>query len=371
MKIRTSAYALGRIVGTMQLSLGRSKWQDVVLTVALLFFGLVGTRFAARLQDGVPLDVFAYLLITLAAAGLLLRSIRPLWTFGFAVVSIAVYLALGYPFGPILLTGVASMYAVARYASVQAAFVCGLLYTLAVFPAFRTESLTSWITWSAGWIFLPAAAGVLIGLRQRSTMDAREHAVVSERLRLAQEVHDVVGHGLSVIAMQAGVALYVLDKDPAKARASLEAIRDTSKEALDGLRSELDTLRGSAPLRPSISLADLPALASRMREAGLEVSVEVDGVAVPEHYELAAYRIIQESLTNVLRHSSPGVTASVRVYTTSSSLIVEVADTGTPGRYVEGHGITGMRARAEALGGTLEVDANDGFKVIARIPLPS
>lgn len=373
MKIRTSAYALGRIVGTMQFSSGRTKWQDVALTVALLFFGLVGTTFAARLQnESAPLDVFAYLLITTAAAGLMFRTVRPLWTFVLTTASIGVYLAAGYPFGPILLSGVATMYAVARYASVQTAFVCAVLYMLAVSPAFREDGLTSWITWSAGWIFLPAVAGALIGMRQRSVVDAREHVVVSERLRLAQEVHDVVGHGLSVIAMQAGVALYVLDKDPAKARASLEAIRDTSKEALDGLRSELDTLRGSAPLRPSISLADLPALAARMREAGLEVSVSVDGVAVPDNYELAAYRIVQESLTNVLRHASPGVTASVKVYTVRDELVVEVADTGTPRPFVEGHGITGMRTRAETLGGTLEAGPrNGGFVVIARIPLPS
>ncbi|GGU58784.1 sensor histidine kinase [Lentzea flava] len=348
----------------------RMKWQDVALTVALLFFGLVGTRFAARLQGAEALDVFAYLLITVAAAGLLFRSVRPLWTFGITTAAIAVYLAMGYPFGPILMSGVAAMYAMAVYSTIELTAGCALLYALAILPWWN-DSVTSWITWSAGWILLPAAAGVLMKLRRRSAVDAREHAVVSERLRLAQEVHDVVGHGLSVIAMQAGVALYVLEKDPAKARASLEAIRDTSKEALEGLRSELDTLRGSAPLRPSISLADIPALATRMREAGLEVSVEVDEVQLPDNYQLAVYRIVQESLTNVLRHSSPGVTASVRVYAVRGSLVVEVADTGTPGRFTEGHGITGMRSRAEALGGTLEVDGSRGFHVIARIPLPA
>jgi signal transduction histidine kinase len=367
MKIRTSAYAGGRIVGTMRF---RIKWQDIALTVALLFFGLVGTRFAARLQGAAPLDVLALLLIAVAAGGLLFRSVRPLWTFGLTTAAIAVYLALGYPFGPILLSGVAAMYAVALYSSLEVAGGCALLYALVILPWWH-DSVTSWITWAAGWILLPAAAGVLMKLRRRSLVDAREHAVVSERLRLAQEVHDVVGHGLSVIAMQAGVALYVLDSDPAKARASLEAIRDTSKEALDGLRSELDTLRGSAPLRPAISLADIPALASRMGEAGLEVSVEVDAPDLPDNVGLAVYRIVQESLTNVLRHSSPGVTASVRVYSARGELVVEVADTGTPGPFTEGHGITGMRSRAEALNGTLEVDATRGFQVTARIPLPS
>ncbi|MFI9812651.1 sensor histidine kinase [Saccharothrix variisporea] len=348
----------------------RMKWQDVALAVALLFFGLVSTRFAARLQGAEALDVFAYLLIAVAAAGLLFRSVRPLWTFGITTAAIAGYLAMGYPFGPILMSGVAAVYAMAVYSTVELTAGCALLYALAVLPWWH-DSVSSWITWSAGWILLPAAAGVLVKLRRRSAVDAREHAVVSERLRLAQEVHDVVGHGLSVIAMQAGVALYVLETDTAKARASLEAIRDTSKEALESLRSEVDTLRGSAPLRPSISLADIPALATRMREAGLEVSVEVDEVELPDNHQLAVYRIVQESLTNVLRHASPGVTASVRVYAVRGSLVVEVADTGTPDSYVEGHGITGMRARAEALGGTLEVDGSRGFKVTARIPLPA
>ncbi len=366
MKIRTSAYAPGRIVSGM-----RIKWQDITLTVALMFFGLVGTHFAARLQGAaVSLDVLGYLLIALAAAGLVFRSVRPLWTFGVTVLAVAVYLAQGYPFGPILMSGVAAMYAVAVYARIELAATCALVYALAILPWWN-DSVTSWITWSAGWILLPAAAGVLMRLRRRSAVDARERAVISERLRLAQEVHDVVGHGLSVIAMQAGVALYVLDKDPVKARASLEAIRDTSKEALDGLRSELDTLRGSAPLRPTISLDDIPALASRMREAGLEVSVEVDAVELPDNYQMAVYRIVQESLTNVLRHSSPGVTASVRVYAVRGSLVVEVADTGAPGVFVEGHGINGMRSRASALDGTLEVSATEGFRVIARIPLPA
>ncbi|MFD5830169.1 sensor histidine kinase [Lentzea sp. NPDC060358] len=348
----------------------RIKWQDGALALALLVFGLGGTRFAARLQGAETLDALAHLLIAVAAAGLLVRSVRPLWTVGVTTAAIAVYLASGYPFGPILVSGVAAMYAVAVYARIELAAASALVYALVVLPWWN-DSLTSWITWSAGWILLPGAAGVLMRLRRKSAVDVRERAVISERLRLAQEVHDVVGHGLSVIAMQAGVALYVLDKDPAKARTSLEAIRDTSREALDGLRSELDTLRGSAPLTPSITLADLPALASRMREAGLEVSVEVEEVDLPPGHQLAVYRIVQESLTNVLRHSSPGVTASVRVYAVRDELVVHVTDTGAPGGFAEGHGITGMRSRAEALGGTLRVDAAHGFEVIARIPLPS
>ena len=140
MKIRTSAYAPGRIVSTM-----RIKWQDVALTVALLFFGLVGTRFAARLQGAENLDVLAYVLIAVAASGLLFRSVRPLWTVAITTASIAVYLALHYPFGPILMSGVAAMYAVAVYASIELAAASALLYALVILPWWN-DSVTSWIT---------------------------------------------------------------------------------------------------------------------------------------------------------------------------------------------------------------------------------
>lgn len=350
----------------------RISWQDIALAVGLLVFGIGGTRWASLLQDLPNPGALGYGLVVIAALALLARSISPLWTFGVTVGSIAVYLWLGHAFGPILLSGLAAMYALALRASVRTVLICCLLYTAAVVPEFIAEPLDI-LTWSLGWIFLPAAVGIAMRIRRRSMADTREHAVTEERLLLAQEVHDVVGHGLAVIAMQAGVALYVLDRDPAKARASLEAIRDTSRDALDGLRGELDSLRGNAPLSPSTSLVDIPALAARMRSAGLPVSVVVSASDLPEAIETAAYRIVQESLTNVLRHAGSGVTASVEVSVDDGALHVSVVDTGTSAGFVEGHGITGMRRRATSLGGTLDAgpDESGGFAVRARIPLTS
>jgi predicted Kef-type K+ transport protein len=132
----------------------RIKWQDIALAAALLFFGLVGTRFAARLQGAETLDVFSYLLIAVAAASLLFRSVRPLWTVAGTTVAIAVYLAQGYPFGPILVSGVAAMYAVAVYARIELAAASALVYALAMLPWWN-DSVTSWITWCAGWICCP------------------------------------------------------------------------------------------------------------------------------------------------------------------------------------------------------------------------
>ncbi|TWP46872.1 sensor histidine kinase [Lentzea tibetensis] len=350
----------------------RISWQDMALTGALVVIGFGGTRWAALLQSAESPGGLAYGLVVVAALSVLFRSIAPLWTYAMTVTCIAVYLWLGYPFGPILLSGIAAMYAVALRSSVRTILICALLYTAVVVPRFVAEPLDI-LTWSLGWIFLPAAVGFAMRIRRRSVADTREHAVTEERLLLAQEVHDVVGHGLAVIAMQAGVALYVLDRDPAKARASLEAIRDTSRDALDGLRGELDSLRGNAPLRPSTSLVDIPALAARMRSAGLPVSVVVSAADLPEAIETAAYRIVQESLTNVLRHAGSGVTASVEVSVVDSVLVVSVVDTGATSDFVEGHGITGMRRRATSLGGTLDAgpDESGGFAVRARIPLAS
>lgn len=202
--------------------------------------------------------------------------------------------------------------------------------------------------------------------------------VMQERLQMAQDVHDVVGHGLTLISLQAGAALHVLDQQPAKARDALEAIRTISKESLDGLRAELDAMRGydgrPAPRRPPAHPADLGTLIERIRGSGLDVSVEGDAVGadLPREVEIATYRIAQEALTNVLRHAGPSVAVTVRLRHASDAVLLEVIDTGQGNRdgAAEGRGIRGMRARAEALGGELEAGPRQvgGFAVRGRIP---
>ena len=203
---------------------------------------------------------------------------------------------------------------------------------------------------------------------------------------MAQELHDVVGHGLAVIAMQAGVALHVLDRHPDKVRESLEAIRATSQESLDGLRAELELLRApdeqSAPRRPTPTIADVEVLVDRIAAGGIDVRVvgALDAVEVadlPPEVSVTAYRIVQESLTNVLRHSSAS-DAKVKIARESDDLVVEVTDSGvgsagsggTSTGDDGGTGIRGMRARAEQHGGSLSAGARPegGFAVRARIP---
>ena len=195
---------------------------------------------------------------------------------------------------------------------------------------------------------------------------------------MAQDLHDGVGHGLAVIAMQAGAALHVLDKDPARARENLEAIRATSKESLDALRAELARMSGAAgPRRPAPGLDDLDGLLDRVRGGGLVVdrSGSVDGV--PESVGRTAYAVVQESLTNVLRHAQ-ATRALVSFERRDGALVVTVRDDGRGGGpggqdgqdgQDGGMGISGMRSRVEALGGTLEAGPGpSGFRVRAVLP---
>jgi signal transduction histidine kinase len=191
---------------------------------------------------------------------------------------------------------------------------------------------------------------------------------------MAQDLHDGVGHGLAVIAMQAGVALHVLDRDPAKARDSLLAIRETSRESLDALRAELTRLStepGGGQRTVRNGLADLPALVNRVRAGGLDVDLRSDTGEVPEEVGAVAYLVVQEALTNVLRHSG-AASARVVVAHASGSVVVTVVDDGQGGDVTEGLGIGSMRSRVERLGGALSVGPGaQGFEVRAEIPMES
>ena len=220
-----------------------------------------------------------------------------------------------------------------------------------------------------------AAIGTLVRSRALGLVERARAAATQEQLHMAQELHDGVGHGLAVIAMQAGVGLHVLDRDPAAARSALEAIRDSARESLDALRSELAQLSGdSAPRRPRAGVADLDALVDRVRAAGLAVDVAGSAGVVPEPVGAVVYVVVQEALTNVLRHAST-TSASVRLDRTPGRLVVTVEDHGraatVPPPPDQGMGLRGMRARVQALGGELSAGpaATGGFVVRAVLPL--
>jgi signal transduction histidine kinase len=230
--------------------------------------------------------------------------------------------------------------------------------------------------------------------RQRREIDRAQGAIVEERLEIARELHDVVAHSLSVIAIQSGVGRHVIDTQPDEARKALLAVESTSRAALDELRRVLGVLRrngaGSPELSPAPALSDLDSLVDRVRAAGVPVEVEISGnrLPLPQGLELSVYRIVQEALTNVAKHTLSAPT-TVRIQYESDDIVVEVVNRGPGSRsssQVGGangtgagqdsrktHGIVGMRERAAAFGGTLSAAPlpGGGFRVLAHLPIES
>ncbi|MFI7635361.1 sensor histidine kinase [Nonomuraea sp. NPDC049400] len=221
------------------------------------------------------------------------------------------------------------------------------------------------------------AAGTAVRQRRRYTeqlaAQAEERAraeAVAERLRIARELHDVIGHSLSTIAVQAGVAGHVGGAE--EMSRTLTSIEETSRSALRETRRLLGVLRedGEAELAPAPGLADLGELVERTRTAGLEVELRIDG-EVEGEMELTVYRIVQEALTNVLKHAGARHVL-VRIERQEDALVVEVTDDGTRGRARPyGHGLTGLRERVHIFGGEFQAGARPlrGFRVMARLPL--
>jgi signal transduction histidine kinase len=222
-------------------------------------------------------------------------------------------------------------------------------------------------------VALPAAAGAAV--RHQRAQSARM-AAAEERARIARELHDVVSHSLSVIAIQAGAAEAALERDPGLAGPPLAAIRSSSEQALGEMRRMLGVLRTAGEgdeLAPQPGLARLPELVEHARAAGVEVTLEVAGTPrpLPASVDLSAFRIVQEALTNVRKHAS-GAPATVRVGWEPQALALAVRDRGPGGAPADGgHGLVGMRERVRLHGGELRAGpaADGGFEVAAVLPL--
>jgi signal transduction histidine kinase len=207
--------------------------------------------------------------------------------------------------------------------------------------------------------------------------------VMAERLRIARELHDMVAHSIGIIAIQAGAGRRVFDARPAEARDALAAIEATSREALSGLRRMVTGLRraepgprpGQAPLDPAPGLADLDRLAAMTLDAGVKVDVDWHGSQelLPADIDLSAFRIIQEAVTNVVRHAGTS-RCRVLIDQQDGQLSIEVTDSGHGSSMAgTGYGITGMRERAALLGGDFSAGPRPGggFRVTARLPVPA
>jgi signal transduction histidine kinase len=373
----------------------RSPWTfDIALAVGLALVtlaGSIGESHPHQASDQPPAGSHlatapaAYVLVVVSALALIWRRRRPVHALAVSLGAALLYICLGYFGGAVMLNPMFALYAVA--VSVPAARAIGLSVITMLLLMGATAAFGPFGT-GGGFVLIPGevAAGLFLGLwvasrahALRETQERARRAVDAERLRIARELHDVVAHTMATINVQAGVAAHVIDRQPDQAAQALEAIKQASKEGLIELRGILNVLRQADEhdeRSPAPRLAQLDELIENTTRAGLPTAVSVNGQTRPlaTTVDLTAYRIVQESLTNALRHAGP-TTASVTLSYTDSDLQVEVLDGGC-GRVDEtphgaGHGIAGMRERAEAVGGTLTAGPlpEGGFRVEARLPL--
>ena len=296
------------------------------------------------------------------------RREAPLWVLGGATVA---YVAQAAAVGPIVPAAVAAAcYAAARYAPMVRGVVAALLAVAVVVGTVLVRGPADLAGSYAVLLVLAVLAGVLVAARQIRVEAMRRSAVLEERLRIARDLHDVVGHGMGAITVQAGTGRMALaagaDDEVRRALLSIE-------QAGRGVLREVRWLVGVLRDRPDeVNLGDLPALADAARSAGFDVRMTVDGDlgSVPQPTGEASYRIVQEALTNAFRHSgSESVWVRIDV---GDVLTVLVLDEGTAGPAAEGHGIRGMRERAAAVGGELCVGPpadGPGWEVRATLPM--
>jgi signal transduction histidine kinase len=324
----------------------------------------------------------AGLLAVLTVAPIALRQRAPVLTMLVIMVALGAYSVVvdkDFPNGGIGLLVAMFTVATLRSRPVTAVmFLAAIAVTAFAYPRIGPAQL---------WPQLAQATLVVLGAwvlgestkrwAQRAERLAAEaaQAIADERVRIARELHDIVAHHMSVISLQAGLAEYVLDVDPQTAKNAIANVGDAGREALHDMRRLLDVLRVEPAYDPQPGLDLLEDLVSRMRGAGLPVEVVMTGErrALPPGLDLCAYRVVQESLTNVLKHAGPA-TARVDLDFGDRVLTVKVTDDGpvrAPQESPVSHGIRGMRERAELYGGVLTAgpSAGGGFAVVARLPL--
>lgn len=328
-----------------------------------------------------PADAGAVALVLVAGAATAVRRRWPLVAMLLAVAATSLYLVLGYPYGPIFVFVLVTMYAMARRLPLShagAGSVAALVLLSAHLLTDGSASLTG-LAPATAWIVIPFSIGAArravaqAALREREAADQR--LVDAERLRLSQEVHDVVGHGLAAIQMQADIALHVQQNRPEQAREALAHISRASGGALDELRAVLAAVHPASNHEahaPTPGLARLDDLLDRVQQAGVDVSLETEGTerGLPAAADVAAYRVLQEALTNVVKHS-PHPRAVVRLEHTDAALTLSVTNQALSAVDAEGLGISGMRRRVSQVGGSFRAgpdQAGGTFTVVARFP---
>jgi signal transduction histidine kinase len=373
--------------------------------IAVVVFGLslallaAGGAVGESEADARGLDGLAVVLAALASLPLVARRRAPLAVFALTAAASAVLNGLGYPPGPPLgptialyflavspeQTRVPTRLTAATVVALYAVHVGAVGFARDEFPT--VPLLFGALVWGAAWVVGDRVRSRRVRMAEleervlraeREAERERRLAAAEERTRIARDLHDSAGHAINVILVQAGAARLLSERDPARARAALETIEEVARETVQDIDQLVRVLRddGGFPepagdVEPPPGLAALDALAERHRAAGLNVTVDVDGSRreLVAAVDQAAYRILQEALTNAARHA--GGTAEVQILFGSNELEINVINSIPPDLIAAGggHGIVGMQERAALLGGRLQAGAADGvFRVHARLP---
>jgi signal transduction histidine kinase len=368
--------------------------QDAVLALVVLA-GAVGPRVLGD-EPGRALTMTVLAGAVVASGAVAVRRRCPVWAVGVTVTVLLVTMGTGRPNAALLLAVLITLYTVGTHTDRRVTLLTGAASATAVVVA-------AWVTWGgrwtdpgvlifATWIGLAAAIGDGIRSRRAYVSAIEERArrieqtheeearrqVAEERVRIARELHDVVAHHIAVINVQSGVAAHLLPQRPEQAATALEHIRDASRSVLEELSSVLAVLRGPqdespAPTEPAPGLGDVEQLVERLIAAGMSVQVSVLGRPrpLPAATDLAAYRVVQEALTNAQKHGV-GAYARVSLDWTPETLRIEVVNPVGAGRWATtagGHGLLGMRERVSALGGRLAIDPGQAeFRLTAVLP---
>ncbi|MEU8179575.1 sensor histidine kinase [Micromonospora sp. NPDC049044] len=377
---------------------------DVAVSAVVALIGLAG---AANLAGG-----WAAAIVCLGmAVALLFRRVRPgAVTVVVAVLALVQVIARWGPL-PFDVAVLIALYSVVKYGDrLRTGVLAGVVAAVgAVLAAVQTPGVIVWWITSVWYALVTGAVWLValnvrtrrlyvLSLEERATTLEREReaesraAVAEERTRIARELHDVVAHSLAVMIVQADGARFMLDRDPAQARTAVKVVADTGRSALEEMRRLVGVLRDAGPAggdglvaaadpeHRRLALAELPDLLARFGDAGLHIRSTVTGEqpALPPGLELTIYRVVQEALTNALKHAGVGAGVEVVLTHTVGAVVVRVRDDGRGRPLVSpapsgGHGLLGMRERVTVYDGTLTVGPRPagGWQLEVRLPLPS
>ncbi|WP_078662674.1 sensor histidine kinase [Streptomyces bicolor] len=378
---------------------------DAALAVGVLACMVAGSFVDPHGKNGVTWalrtpDALSLVLIALGAAALVFRRRAPMTVLALTGTASVIESVTSDPRAPVAMSAVIALYTVASTTDRPTTWRVGLL-TMTVLTG--SAMLAGALPWYAqenlaifAWTGIGATAGDAVRSRRAMVAAIRERAeraertreeearrrVAEERLRIARDLHDVVAHHIALVNVQAGVAAHVMDKRPDQAKEALAHVREASRSALNELRATVGLLRQSgdpeAPTEPAPGLERLDELVGTFRSAGLQVEVARadQGTTLPAAVDLAAYRVIQEALTNVQKHAGPDAKAEVSVVRVGPNIEITVLDDGSgDDDTIEGggHGLLGMRERVTALRGTLTTGPRygGGFRVHAILPVKS